>query len=64
MCACVYHLCHRWYTDHLKTSQKPETYVLLLTNDMENRNLARQDGLEAYSGKQLVGKTRQVLSFL
>ncbi|XP_065176538.1 exosome complex exonuclease RRP44-like [Sycon ciliatum] len=44
----------KWYMQHLQKSQKPDTYILLLTNDKDNRDLARTDGLEAYAVREYV----------
>ncbi|XP_070553170.1 exosome complex exonuclease RRP44-like [Ptychodera flava] len=42
-------VCVKWYGEHLSKQKKNEIKVVLLTNDLANRNKAREEGLLAYT---------------
>ncbi len=44
---------HRWYTDHLAG----QATVLLVTNDIANRDIARKQGLRAATMREYVTRT-------
>ena len=44
----------KWYQNHLSTTRNEVVKIVLLTQDLKNRELAIQEGLHAYRGKFLI----------